>query len=627
MRRNVLRSGLWLRMTAGLAILAAGGVAFAWWWGRRVADPGLEAASAYADGDWSRAAELARRWLKAAPSDAEALRLLARSTARLGRDGPANALFARLGSSALQAEDLFLLGLGLDRAGQKDDAARAWEKALGLDPDHAATIEQLVIRDTAQNRLAEAAQLAERLARRPGWELRGELDLGALRAEVGAPAGAAAVLGRALERPEAASLDHGALALYRKLLARCLLRTSRPAEARGALEMVQKGGADREASWLISRAALQEGSIAEAAAALEAAGSYRAEHPLEPEPGPYVGEAGCITCHPDQGRALRASRHSATLLRGEQLARLPYPTKPVVDPGDATVTHEIRLDGDVVRFQSRIDSKLHRAIVEYAFGAPDRYTSLVGRDEAGRLLVLRLSRYDTGSDSGWVRTTGHSEGAGGGEHFLGKPLESLDGIERCLFCHATNARAVLAGTGPEASDRAIGCERCHGPGRHHVLAIAAKLPDPAIVSPATAPAEDRLRICGQCHSHHQELNLPRTDPFWIRFQGTTLPWSRCYTESPGAFDCTTCHDAHHDADRSLSRYDGICLSCHGGGQVVRPADRPAAGTSAVEGRPRGRACPVSAERGCTGCHMPAFESKPLHATFTDHYIRIHPQRR
>ena len=77
----------------------------------------------------------------------------------------------------MQAEDLYFLGLGLDRAGQKEAAGRLWEKALRLQPDHAETIEQLIIRDTAQNRLAEAAQLAERLARQPGWELRGELDL------------------------------------------------------------------------------------------------------------------------------------------------------------------------------------------------------------------------------------------------------------------------------------------------------------------------------------------------------------------------------------------------------------------------------------------------------------------
>ena len=87
---------------------------------------------------------VARGRLKRAPDDRQALRLLARATARLGRDGQANALFARLGSSALQPEDLFLLGLGLNRGGQKESAERVWEKGLVLEPNHAEMIEQLI---------------------------------------------------------------------------------------------------------------------------------------------------------------------------------------------------------------------------------------------------------------------------------------------------------------------------------------------------------------------------------------------------------------------------------------------------------------------------------------------------
>ena len=40
---------------------------------------------------------------------------------------------------------------------------------------------------------------------------------------------------------------------------------------------------------------------------------------------------------------------------------------------------------------------------------------------------------------------------------------------------------------------------------------------------------------------------------------------------------------------------------------------------------RGSICPVNPADGCIGCHMPPFESKPLHATFTDHYIRVRPE--
>ena len=102
---------------------------------------------------------------------------LARS-ARLGRDSSANALFEKLGSAALQSEDLYLLGLGLNRSGQAAQAERVWERALALDAHHPELLEQLALLYTARNRLAEAAFLADRLSTQPGWQLRGRTAAG-----------------------------------------------------------------------------------------------------------------------------------------------------------------------------------------------------------------------------------------------------------------------------------------------------------------------------------------------------------------------------------------------------------------------------------------------------------------
>src|SRR5262249_59761121 len=110
------------------------------------------------------------------------------------------------------------------------------------------------------------------------------------------------------------------------------------------------------------------------------------------------------------------------------------------------------------------------------------------------------------------------------------------GCKKSLFGPTRNRGAGRDETGRESHDRASGCEGCHGPGALHEKAVAAKFADPAIIRPSEATAEGRTRLCGQCHSFHQELALPRTDPFWIRFQGTTLPCSRCYTQSAGSFD-------------------------------------------------------------------------------------------
>ena len=612
-------SGRWL---ASLSIVVvAVGIGLVGTWARSRSDLLLRSTSAYKSGDWVRAADLARARLKIAPNDLEALRILARATARLGRDGPANALFARLGSAALEPEDLYLLGLGLNRSGEVDKAERVWQRAIAKDSEHAETIEQLIRVYAVRNRLGEAALLAERLAKQPGWEMRGELALGSLRSELDDPIGAATALRRALARPEASRLEPSLESRHRKTLVRSLLRTGNLGDARAALKPLLDREGDAEASWLLSRIALASGDAGEATRALDAAGSYRKLHPLESEPCAYVGEARCAVCHAEVFDALQSSRHSSTLMRNKELAELPYPDHPVPDPDDPTVTHVFRKEQGQIRFETHTPSAVLRAIVQYAFGSRDHYTSLVGPDDAGRPHILRLSHFQTDHDSGWVRTTGHSADAEGGQDILGKPLDVVDGIHRCLFCHSTNPGSVLGASGAESADRGIGCERCHGPGALHVKALELKFRDRAIANPRRADAEGRLRLCGQCHAYHAESPLPRTDTFWIRFQATSLPWSRCYTESGGALDCTTCHDPHGNDKFKPTDSTARCLKCHSAA-AAPPAAKVdlTAGARAPE---RGAPCPVNPRSGCVGCHMPPFRSEPLHATFTDHYIRVH----
>jgi hypothetical protein len=371
--------------------------------------------------------------------------------------------------------------------------------------------------------------------------------------------------------------------------------------------------------------------------ALKDAGSYRAEHSLEWEPASFLGEARCAKCHQEIFQTHQKSRHASTLLRGQDLAKFPFPAQPIRDPDDANVVHSFTRAEGQVQFQTREGDKVRRAVVAYAFGSPDHYVSLVGPEEHGPPYIMRLSHYQSGSESGWTRTSGHSSGGEGTHDFLGKPLEASDGVYKCLFCHSTDPRSVLANSGPASADRAIGCERCHGPGGNHQKAVELGFPDLAIVSPRTASAADRLGLCGRCHSNHQSSPLPREDPYWIRFQGTTLPWSRCFTEGGGNLDCITCHDPHGNAKTSVEYYDSRCLNCHSAKQSKTASSAldlknasilPPAPANPNSGALSHRSiCPINPTQGCVGCHMPPFRSEPLHATFADHYIRVHPKSR
>jgi hypothetical protein len=338
-----------------------------------------------------------------------------------------------------------------------------------------------------------------------------------------------------------------------------------------------------------------------------------------PDPAPFVGSARCAGCHAEKFQAQRSSRHARTFRRAAELGGLDLPSTPFPDPASAQVTHTIQRSQDRLEQSARTPDAVYHAVIEYAFGSGDRGLTLVGRESSGVPCELRLSVYRQGNRSIWDVTTGQPRLPAVGLGFLGRPL-TVDGVRLCVSCHVTNPRAVLEEPGPEAADRAIGCERCHGPGGNHLLAVAARFPEPAIGRPSLASGAAVVQLCAQCHSPRGHP-VSRDDPASVRFQGTTLTWSRCYAESDGKLDCVTCHDPHRDAATEPAYYEAKCLSCHRGGTATSGFERHKP-IRLSEAGPR-TACPVNPAAGCVSCHMPAVKAPMAHSTFTDHFIRVH----
>jgi tetratricopeptide (TPR) repeat protein len=608
----------WLAGIAFVICLAIGGVC---WHQLQTSDHRDDLGqNAYARGDWEGVVTASRARLSANRDDMAALRLLARALVRLGRDSTALPLFQRLGPEAMLPDDLCLLGIALTRSGN-NRGVEVWEQARSADPNHAETLFELTRAYLADDQLSRAMETGLRLASLPRWQRRGEILLGKVKSALNDPAGAVEHWQRALEYQPGEQGGAEEPIVLRKDLARALLQIGRPDEARRQLQYILPKSGERERFWLLSRAFLQERAFAEALAAYANAGSFRDENPLLPEPAAFVGSSACASCHPTVCRSQQNSRHARTFFRGGELASLKLPPASLPDPNEPSVTHALRrTDHGQIEQETQVEGQSIHAIIQYAFGSGDRGLTLIGLDQEGQPRELRLSLYRDGPESWWDLTSGHPPKPSTPAGYLGRLL-SADGVLRCFQCHVTNPRVAQETPGPLTVDRGIGCEKCHGPGGNHEIAVKARFPDLAIARPTVAAGSRVVGLCAQCHSPRGQTVL-RDDPVSVRFQGTTLTWSRCFTESGDALDCVTCHDPHQNVATSSTHYEARCLSCHAG--AVRSARLPtppkrAGNADAI----RQTLCPINPKEGCIACHMPAVKNVIPHTSFTDHFIRVH----
>lgn len=166
--------------------------------------------------------------------------------------------------------------------------------------------------------------------------------------------------------------------------------------------------------------------------------------------------------------------------------------------------------------------------------------------------------------------------------------------KRCLVCHG---EPHTLGAGNQGGVR---CESCHGPGSQHVAGGR-------ILNPGKLAAQQSMAICAQCHAGFGRHIDPEPDDLLIANQVQALQTSECFIQSKGAFSCTACHNPHEDARGDDTAAIRTCLSCHSE-SVARHA----------------AICPVNANSGCIGCHMPTVNVGPLR--LVDHQIRVHPEQ-
>jgi len=359
--------------------------------------------------------------------------------------------------------------------------------------------------------------------------------------------------------------------------------------------------------------------------------------PAPPSPSPvagWTGSAACATCHGEIHARWSRTAHANTLrdFSAETTAK-PF-------------------DGD--RFVARdIENTLGPGAsmeCEGPGGEPRRFPveMVIG--------VRRVQMFTTTLDSGKIQVLpvflevgrskwfDYADFIFGGPAQLEIPPDSPDSWytfarnfnSRCGHCHTTNYETGYdADAGRYATtwtERTVGCESCHGPGRAHVTHWREMRagPDP-IVHPAKLPLDRQQQVCGQCHAEGEVVVpgfRPGDDLFaFVDVAGledrkhlhpdgranelihnlVPILQSRC-----GPLACTTCHDPHGrgipgDLYRPLSD-DWTCTQCHEEeGAAIEEHTHHARGSEGSR---------------CVNCHMPRMVIEGGHGRVFDHTISI-----
>jgi tetratricopeptide (TPR) repeat protein len=253
------------------------------------------------------------------------------------------------------------------------------------------------------------------------------------------------------------------------------------------------------------------------------------------EPASYAGSESCRRCHTEIYKAWQSTRHSYSIMTGEQARQAGYPLpKQAMDTGDDV---SIRSWADI--------------------------SEVIG----GR---KRIAYADT---KGRVATTSYQHRTGEWRSFPGKVME-------CGPCHYTGPRYAGARQGCSPASLSnyneinIGCEACHGPGSRHIKTFRKE----------DIQTDVSSRVCGTCHTAvgrilpkdqlHETHDLVQN---WnqdshvtgVRFQSHNTSCSRCHSPQDGYtpletaetglqvfseakqnITCTGCHNPHGLTNRT-----------------------------------------------------------------------------
>ncbi len=340
---------------------------------------------------------------------------------------------------------------------------------------------------------------------------------------------------------------------------------------------------------------------------------------------PYIGPKACLACHPGECALYSHSGHARTLSTAarRKLSREVDGTS-VADPEYPGISWSFRFNDGRLYVARRSPESAEEIVAEYAFGSGHHAVTFVNMVDATVPAILEHRMTYFARTRTFGLTPGHET--------VPKPpgLTPLGGLPPprdarfCFECHSTQ---VSTGEDLRIDEDLlipnVSCERCHGPGRAHVVAAHRGASASELRLPfgpeRSYTAEAVIRLCGSCHRHPGKPGVGPLDPEnprLARFQPVGILQSRCFRESKGGFSCVTCHDPHARASTDRLAYNTTCQTCHRSGTSVPPPSI-APDENAIAALP----CPREPAGDCVACHMPRVDAGQG-VLFADHWIRL-----
>jgi Flp pilus assembly protein TadD len=355
----------------------------------------------------------------------------------------------------------------------------------------------------------------------------------------------------------------------------------------------------------------------------------------------YVGSQACAECHAEIADSFAAHPMGQSMHAAGEAPRVEDYEEAVFATGDGR-TYRVELEDEGMRhYEAAAD---RQGVELYDQGLLVDY--VIGSGHRGRSYVLDRDGWLFQSPIAWYSQEGRW-GLSPGYDPASHPRFERELTDRCLQCHAGRMNPVERSTAdiqqyqrPAVLEHAIGCERCHGPGKEHVErwrdpeAWQSDSREDPIVNPVRLEPSRRESVCYQCHlqgvaqflrygrAHGDFRPGDHVGDIWTTFvagpgvelsgetvavsQVEQLHASRCFEASAGRMGCISCHDPHRlpAKDERLVYFRQRCLECH-----------QQQGCSLPEPERQAQ------QDSCIACHMPRLSALDIpHTVQTDHRI-------